>query len=131
MAMFTMCMWMLEFTEPTLGVNFNSCPFYRNCLSRGITIAIYLVVHKVFVGTEGIPTLRSWVCFLLFPAVSLLYAASTPCYWSCCLAVLSHSMSCLAGLLPHFSFRLLEFALLQQKYSGLIPSFLSPSTWPL
>lgn len=97
MAVFTMCTCMSEFTEPMWNVNLNFWPFYRNPLSRRITITLRLVRHKVIVWPEGIPTLRSWVCSLLFAAVSLLYTASTTCYWRCCLAVLAHSMSCLAG----------------------------------
>lgn len=39
-------------------------------------------------------------------------------------------MSCLAGLLPHFDFCLLELVLLQQQYSGLMTFFLSPFPRP-
>ena len=74
MAMFTMCTWMLEFTEPVLNVNLNSWPFYRNPLSRRITITFHLVRLEVILQPGGIPTLRSWVCSLLFAAVSLLYS---------------------------------------------------------
>lgn len=130
MAAFTMCTWMLEFTEPMLNVNLNSSPFYRNPLSRGITVTFHLIRHKVIVQPEGVPTPKSWVCSLLVAAVSLLYTAAATCYWRCCPAVLSHSMSCLAGLLPHFNFCLLELVLLQQPYSGLMPFFLSPFPHP-
>lgn len=108
----------------------NSWPFYRNPLSRGITLTIHLVRHKVVVWPEGIPTLRSWVCSLLFAAVSLLYTAFTTCCWRCCLAVLSHSMSCLAGFLPQFNFCLLELVLLRQQYSGLMPFLSFPVSHP-
>lgn len=131
MAMLTACMWMLEFTEPVLNVNLNSCPFCRNHLSRGIAVTLHCVRCKVTVQPEGIPVLRSWVCSLLFPAISLLHTASATCYWSRCLAVLSHSMFCLAGLLSHFDFRLLELVLLQQKYSGLMLFFSFPFSPPL
>lgn len=131
MAMLTACMWVLESTETMLNVNLNFCPFYRNPLSRGIAVTSHHVRYKVAVQPEGIPVLRSWVCSLLFPAISLLYTASATCYWSRSLAVLSHSMFCLAGLLSHFDFCLLELVLLLKKYSGLMLSFSFPFSPPL
>lgn len=108
-AMLTMCMWILEFTEPISNVNLNSWPSYRNPLSRGITMTFPLVRQKVTVWLEGIPTWRSWVCSLLLLLVSLLPTASTTCYWRCCLALLSHSMSCLAGPLQFLLARVCAF----------------------
>lgn len=55
-AMFTMCTWIPEFTEPMSNATLISWPSYRNPLSRGIAMTFPLVRHKVTVWPEVIPT---------------------------------------------------------------------------
>lgn len=54
-AMFTMCAWMLEFTEPMSNVNLISWPSYRNPLSRGITMTFPLLDTRSLCDQRAFP----------------------------------------------------------------------------